>query len=70
MPIWYTFLFPARVIGPSRFVTKAETSSLPRSLDTRTRSPLLIPFSSASSCGISTNACGCSPTSNGTCCVT
>src|SRR2546428_845305 len=70
MPIWYTFLFPARVIGPSRFVTKAETSSFPRALETRTRSPFLMPFSFASSSGTSTKACGCRPTSSGTCCVT
>src|SRR5205814_2579339 len=52
IPMWKTLVFPASVSGPRRFVTIAATSSLPRSLDTRTRSPLLIPFCAASSSGI------------------
>src|SRR5262249_23940883 len=57
MPIWYTFL-PSICSGPSRFVTTARISSLPRFDETRTWSPVAIPFSWASSAGISTNASG------------
>src|SRR5207247_8471422 len=52
MPIVCT-VFPAIVCGPSRFVTSAATSSLPRMLDTRTRSPLLMPFSLSRSSALS-----------------
>src|SRR5439155_17567351 len=70
MPIWKTFLLPASVTGPRRLVTSAATSSLPRGLDTRTRSPFLIFRSAASSSGSSTKAWGWRPTSSGTCWVT
>src|SRR5215469_7225392 len=69
MPMWYTFL-PLISSGPRRLVTTASTSSLPRLELTRTRSPVLIPFSLATSSGTSTNGFGWSPTRAGTSCVT
>src|SRR2546422_389664 len=43
IPIWNTF-WPATVIEPRRLVTTARTSSLPRFDETRTLSPVLMPF--------------------------
>src|SRR2546428_699241 len=68
IPICQTFL-PPRSSSPSRWVTMARTSILPRFDLTRTMSPFLMPFSWARPTGSSTNASGCSCTRWGTCCV-
>ena len=54
MPTWCT-VSPLTVNGLKRGVTRAITSTEPRLLRTRTFSPFLMPFSSASSSDISTN---------------